>query len=573
MKHLLLAIFTLILIELVTFGCANPKTPTGGPKDTIPPVILNSTPKNQSINFNDKTVELSFNEPINADKLKQNLIITPTSEFSYKALVKKNTLTLILDESLADSTTYTFNFFDGVTDITEKNPSDNLVLAFSTGSYIDSISVSGKVYDIINENPLSKITIGLYKQTDTLNFTIDKPTYFINSDDEGFFNIQNIKSGEYRLLVFNDENKNLLFDPSIENHGFLRGILSLDSINIDSLNIPLLELDVSELSFLTGRPSSHYFDIRYSKPLVTYDIASELNKPVYSKLTEDQDAIRVYNINMLADSTRLVVTAFDTLASFTTDTLYAIFRSSSKKLNALSTQITPKTNSVYFPDETISISFSKPITTITDSAFLEFRIDSLISFDLPVKGLSMNQQNTLITFRTTIEQQQIKDTINSYLSQHHVDTLNIDTTQLITNNRLNKHNSNSFTIYLKTGTFISVESDTTTEIAQTYQFPNTETFGSINVTIDNPASSYIVQIMSAQKVVRSQKNCLDCKFDFIKPGKYWTRILLDTNEDHVWSPGNINYDIQPEPIIYFHEETTLRANWEVALNYSLLITR
>ena len=170
MKLIIKSLVIIILFEILSYGCANPISPTGGIKDTIPPTLLESNPVDQQLNFEGQTITLWFDEIISADKITSNLVITPTTETKYKTVQKKYSVSLQFEEPFDDSTTYTFNFFDGITDITEKNPAENLILAFSTGNYIDSLYLSGQVIDLLTGEPQDKITVGLYNITDSLDF-------------------------------------------------------------------------------------------------------------------------------------------------------------------------------------------------------------------------------------------------------------------------------------------------------------------------------------------------------------------------------------------------------------------
>ena len=100
MKNLVLAVITIIVLDLLFTGCANPISPTGGPKDTIPPTLINSMPVNGSINFEGQEIVLEFDEYVNADKLNQNLIITPKTDVRFKHIIKKNQLRITFDLSL-----------------------------------------------------------------------------------------------------------------------------------------------------------------------------------------------------------------------------------------------------------------------------------------------------------------------------------------------------------------------------------------------------------------------------------------------------------------------------------------
>ena len=168
-RFLLLAITALSILFLDQ--CANPIPPTGGPKDTIPPSLISSNPALEELNFNKKLVRLSFDEFINADQIKSNLIITPNQDIKYSHLIKKNDLIIKLQSELTDSTTYIFNFFNGVTDITEKNPVEKLILALGNvngiGCVDDRITVTNPepestFYEVQKGDSLSKIAKAHY---------------------------------------------------------------------------------------------------------------------------------------------------------------------------------------------------------------------------------------------------------------------------------------------------------------------------------------------------------------------------------------------------------------------------
>ena len=114
-------ILSTITLSVLFQRCANPGFVSGGPKDTIPPTAISMIPEDQTLNFKGQTITLTFDEFINADKIHQNLIISPTTTNKFKHVIKKRTITLKFEDPLLDSTTYTFNFFDAITDITEKS--------------------------------------------------------------------------------------------------------------------------------------------------------------------------------------------------------------------------------------------------------------------------------------------------------------------------------------------------------------------------------------------------------------------------------------------------------------------
>src|SRR5690349_9935646 len=138
----------IVLFFLIIGACAKQVAPTGGPKDTIPPVLKSSTPARNQINFKGNTIELEFSEMVMLTNPKEQIIIAPTTTNEYDITNKNRRVIIKFEEDLKDSSTYSINFREAIKDVTEKNPAENLQLAFSTGTYIDSLSIKGNVYDL-----------------------------------------------------------------------------------------------------------------------------------------------------------------------------------------------------------------------------------------------------------------------------------------------------------------------------------------------------------------------------------------------------------------------------------------
>ena len=173
-----------LIFPLFVLSCARQTSPTGGPKDTIPPILVRSFPVKEQTNFKDNSIELIFDEAVAVNNPKEQIIITPDINKDYDIVAHKNRVSLTLNNKLKDSTTYSFNFRDAVQDITEKNPAVNLKLAISTGSYIDSLSIEGITVDPIKDKEYKDITIALY-ESDTFNILKHKPVYLTKSNDKG----------------------------------------------------------------------------------------------------------------------------------------------------------------------------------------------------------------------------------------------------------------------------------------------------------------------------------------------------------------------------------------------------
>jgi len=149
------------IILLITWGCANVAMPTGGPRDKTPPELLISNPANNQLNFTGNTIELDFNEDIKLKDPKEEILIVPSIGKKTLFSVKKTNLMIKPELEWQPNTTYSVNFREGVQDLSEGNPAENLRLAFSTGSVIDSLTINGRVKDSFSEKVPEKITIAL----------------------------------------------------------------------------------------------------------------------------------------------------------------------------------------------------------------------------------------------------------------------------------------------------------------------------------------------------------------------------------------------------------------------------
>jgi len=194
----------IILLILIIWGCANRIAPTGGPRDEDPPTVITSVPLYGERNYQSLEVTLEFDEFVNVKNLKEQLIITPRIDGDYDYKVRKRTIYIEFEEPFADSTTYTLNFREGIVDITESNPAENMLLAFSTGNLLDTLEITGTLVDLLTKAPMEDAVVGLYPIDDTLDIFSGPPYYFTQTNEEGNYIFNNIKDGDYLMYSFED---------------------------------------------------------------------------------------------------------------------------------------------------------------------------------------------------------------------------------------------------------------------------------------------------------------------------------------------------------------------------------
>lgn len=200
----LFIISCIITISLFSSSCANIIPPSGGPRDSLPPVLVNATPKDSTVNFKSNRIVLTFNEYIDLQDIQQNLLFTPTFEVNPLIEAHLRTLTLKLRDSLQPNTTYTFNFGNAVRDVNEGNILKDFVYTFSTGPVLDSLQIHGKVIVAENGKADSTLIVVLHKDFSDSAVVKKRPPYVARLDHNGNFTFRNLPKDTFAIYAIGD---------------------------------------------------------------------------------------------------------------------------------------------------------------------------------------------------------------------------------------------------------------------------------------------------------------------------------------------------------------------------------
>ena len=217
MKYRLLYIPIAFLFILSFTDCAKRGRPTGGLKDSIPPVIIKSSPENYRINFNENEIKIYFDEYIKLKDLNKELIISPPfkNQPNITPLSTSKYIKIKITDTLKENTTYSFNFGKSIVDNNEENAFKYFKYIFSTGDFIDSLSLKGNIKDALLLNPESPTTVMLYEVNETFKDSIiylEKPTYITTTQDSTqTFELTNLKEGKYLLIALKEKNNDYIF--------------------------------------------------------------------------------------------------------------------------------------------------------------------------------------------------------------------------------------------------------------------------------------------------------------------------------------------------------------------------
>ena len=219
----LAAPLAILLVVAASQSCANTKQgPVGGPKDTIPPVIVGINPEPPMLNFpvHKGKIYLTFNEYVQLKNQYQEIVLSPPSKKRPVAKIKKRSVVVSFDDTLRADQTYSISFGNSISDVNEGNPFNGYVIDFSTGESIDSLILSGTVMDYATLLPLKGVYVALYKNPTDSCVVKDLADAATRSDDWGYFCFRGLKDVPYTIYAWEDKNNNQLYDRGGELAGF-----------------------------------------------------------------------------------------------------------------------------------------------------------------------------------------------------------------------------------------------------------------------------------------------------------------------------------------------------------------
>ena len=366
------------IISLVFINCANRGTPQGGPKDIEPPKILKSEPENFSTNFTETEIKIYFNEFIKIKDLQKQLIISPPMDPQPEITPlggANKYITIKITDNLEANTTYAFNFGNSIVDNNEENPYPFYRYVFSTGDYIDSLTVKGQVFDALEKQPDDFVSVVLYEVDSTFTDSIiykKPPKYVTNTlDSLTTFTIENIKAGQYMLLALKDGNQDYKFQQKLDKIGFYKSF-----INVPTDSIYNLKLFKEDIEFNATRPSlvsSEKIAFGYEGDYqgMNINMLSETPEDFEYTITKDEKADTLYywyKPKLEVDSLVFNVTKDDFTKDFT-------LKIRSKEQDTL--KINPKTTGNINFGESYKISASTPFNAFDESKISIMDKDSL----------------------------------------------------------------------------------------------------------------------------------------------------------------------------------------------------
>ncbi len=507
--------------------------PTGGKKDETPPKLISSIPDNKTTNFKENVISLTFDEYVVVDNLMQKLLITPETDNSYTPQVKNQTVILKFRKPFNDSTTYTFNFSDGIKDLAERNPAQNLKLVFSTSTAIDSGRVYGTIKDIRTNSPVFDALVGLYKLSDTLNPEKIKPYYFARTDSSGRFDLENTQLSSYSLIAITDKNKNLLYNPKEESIAFLDSVVHVTS-DTSNYQLSLFHSDITPLRVQRTIPKVNDYTLVFNKGLEKAEIVFPENQQLYYQL-ESPTQLKIYNVPVQTDTVRTTISVTDSLG-YSQEIEQKITFLPQRGKERQSSPFTVKSDqSAGTPVEQtikLGLTFSKPVLK-TDSSMITVTADSALLVKTEHVRTTWSDHNTRLDIEATTA---AKDSI---------------------------------VVRIQKGAILSIEGDTLAQTTYKHPVIDPSDFGILRGTVQNPANlPFFIELLDKEfKTVILRVDKSPFTFKNIKPDTYRLRLIIDSNRNGKWDTGDYSRKIQPEKVLVYPAELIIKANFEYEDQY------
>ncbi len=514
-------IVLLCFATLLILACAKPINPSGGPRDEQAPQLDSlKSDANYKTNFSGSKIKLIFDEYIAISNTSKEVVISPPTLYfpKFNQLGKELVIEFDEREVLKEDATYQINFGNSIKDLNESNKLENFSYVFSTGDKIDSLSVSGRVIDDFTGEPEKEILVMLYDNLDDSIVYKERPLYFTRTDDQGNFQLNNLRADTFKIFGLGDANVNYFYDNPSEKIAYLDSTLILPLA--DSLEIILSAFTEQREPTINSIDAKIPGLIKAVVNIPDQDIPFTLSNPdLETAQFVWNDSLYIY-YQPIPDSSFFLFTELDTFK-------VASRKAKERKLRYVRTE--PKINTPVFPSSSILVSFSEPITNFTDSLI------------------------------------QIKDSIQSYPVDYSILDgklqLNIDLPD-----------SSIYDLEFLPGAVSNYNLSLTDSLSYTLNVGKAEDFGNIIIEASKLvlSYSYVFRLESGNEIIAEEtiKNLSSSTitFDKLSAGDYTLTVIEDRNGNGRWDPGNYGKKTKSEKI----SKTVLdklRQSWDLNIEF------
>lgn len=578
----------LVIVLAAICACANRGVgPQGGPKDEKPPVIVKEMPENGSVNYTGKIFEVFFDEYIQLDKVTDNVLVSPPQQRPPEVRAIGKRLIFKFEQDLLDSTTYTIDFGSAICDNNEKNPIKGYTFSFSTGPQIDSMQIGGILLNAEDLNPVGTVMVGIHSNLNDSAFDSNPFVRIAKTDANGNFLIKNVRESNYRIYALNDVSKDYQYQPgealamydSIIRPTMVNEVTS-DTIWHDTIaqRISDGEILYDTLTYIDTiltkqktyyKPDSLvliYFKENKVRQYITRVLRSERHLfTLYFNAPQDSmPNVESINGDWLKDAFCQPNATFDTINYWLTDSAVITMDSLLVKIDYLKSdsvyQLKPQTDTMRVvyraprqaANQKNARSDEEQKMQITNNGSKKFDIyrPLTLRFALPISRYSSDSMHLY----------QINDTTKLTIPLQ----IEADSAGMFLNVGQQWLPETKYLLEVDSGAIVNLYGKTNDKLSISFQTLSLDQYSTLIVKLEPYYENVVIQILSDKDVVVRELPAQPdgTRFEYLKPTSYYLRAFIDVNNDGKWTTGDWRMRRQPEPVFYFPQKLTLRANWE-----------
>ncbi|KQO29939.1 hypothetical protein ASF10_05385 [Flavobacterium sp. Leaf82] len=526
------------LLVFLMLSCAKRGSITGGLKDTLAPVLKYSSPKNFSTNFEGNEIILGFDEYVKLKNLNKQLIISPPMKHEPLILPTNasKVITIKIKDTLQPNTTYSFNFGQSIADNNEGNAINQFKYIFSTGSYIDSLSISGQIKDAYEKNVDNFVSVMLYEVNDTFKDSViykQSPRYITNTlDSLRTFKLENLKAGKYLLVALKDKGNNNRYNPKDDKIGFLKHYITVPNDTVFELELfkETLPLKAFKPIQASGNrlflPYEGKQNFKTSKPKIVLKHNNEVLETVVTAFPK-KDSLQVWYKPIKADSLSIEVSRDNYDKKFT-------FKVKDQKKDTLN--ITAAQSGALNFRERFTLESATP----------------LVKFD-KTKIKLVNKDSVAVDFTTEY---------NEFEQKLYVDF------------KKEPEQKYNFTFFPGALTdFFEKANDTLVYKLTTKEYSD---YGNLILNLQNVKRFPIIVEITNKKgdivyATDYSEGKTKLEFNLLVPEIFTVRVIYDDNKNKIYDSGNFLNKTYSEEVFYFQGDVDVRTNWDVEQSIDLSV--
>lgn len=610
LRNILYIIGVIVLLS----SCARMGRPDGGWYDETPPHVIASTPADRSTDVSAKKVNIYFDEFIKLENASEKVVVSPPQleQAEIKATGKK--ISVLLKDSLKPNTTYTIDFSDAIKDNNEGNPMGNYTYSFSTGNHIDTLEVAGTVLAAQNLEPVKGILVGLYAEFADSCFQKQPMLRVARADSRGHFVIKGVAPGAYRIYALNDQDGDYRFSQKSEqiafSHDTIRpsfcdamrqDTLWLDSLHIkdikrtgytrftpDDLVLRAFEHVQTDRFFLKAeRQQPNSFSLFFSYGSDRLPELTPLNFDATDQLLIEPSARRDTITYWLRDTTlvnqdtlnvAMTYLMTDTLGNLVpqTDTLQIL----SKQPYEKRLKEAQKSFEEWKKKEEKKRKRGEPYDSIMPPKELNFKLqlDSKLDpdrnirfeFDTPLASADTSKihlyaKHDTLWYEAPLRFEPIKTKMWG-------DSIATEVSKRIYTLRAEWRPDIEYSLEIDSLAFTDIYGVASAKLKKGFKVGSLDDYSSVVLNIQQLKGKNIcVELLSREdKTVKSVQTTNGyATFYYIKPGTYYARLFVDTNNNGMWDTGDYNTGLQPEEVFYYPYNIECKAKWDMNLSWDI----